>query len=200
MSFASDLRDTYKLDGAAFHLDPVAGASDPLRDYFAADISVMIRIDSHQKLVLDPKPITLTITLNEWLRLDRPGDYRLYVTTRRVQGARGPGSKVASNLVHLRILPRDPAADAMLSRRRHDGRNVSYKFRAGLASVPHRCYLRERLKKRLVHPEEPVDTGFLHLLTLMSFAEGFPKLLAAATPGWGQSELAVQETQSEAAR
>ncbi len=121
LSFASDLRDTYKLDAAtydrsgrlsldSYHLDPIEGAPDPLRDYYGAGVSGMIGGGIRQTPVLETKPHSLTFALNEWLRFDRAGDYKLFVTT-SVKGARRPHRTVVSNLVHLRLLPRNPTFD-----------------------------------------------------------------------------------------
>jgi hypothetical protein len=124
LHFASDLRDTYRLDAATYdrsgrlnldtyHIDPVEGASDPLGDYFGAGVVGMIGGGIRQTPVLESKPYSLTFALNEWLRFDRAGDHRLFVTTKRVKWVGGGDKTVASNLVKLRILPRDSAFESV---------------------------------------------------------------------------------------
>lgn len=122
LAFSSSLPDTYHLDSAtydrsgrleidAFHLDPQDGASDPLRDYFDFRSWTMGGgLRGNPKL--EAKPYVVTADLNEWYRFDRPGSYRLYVTSGRVgRGRLGGGGEitVASNLIEFEVVPAEAA-------------------------------------------------------------------------------------------
>lgn len=122
LAFSSTLPDAYHLDSAtydrsgrleidAFHLDPQGGASDPLRDYFNFRNGFMgggLRGNP----ALGAKPYVVTADLNEWYRFDRPGRYRLYVTSGRVARGRlggGGGVAVTSNLIEFEVVPAEAA-------------------------------------------------------------------------------------------
>jgi hypothetical protein len=55
--------------------------------------------------ILDEKPYTIVRDLNEYLRFDKPGKYRLYVVSNRVE--RGP-KYATSNIIEFTIVPTDP--------------------------------------------------------------------------------------------
>ena len=58
---------------------------------------------------LDGTPFVLRVSLNDWVRFTRPGDYRLVVTSRRLQRySREPAPAVVSEPVVLRIEPATP--------------------------------------------------------------------------------------------
>jgi hypothetical protein len=93
-----------------WQLDPAAGATDPLRDYGLGTgyNTTMVPVTN--------KPVTVDLDLNDWLRFDRPGTYRLADVTTRVYGLPSetiPGTKhkrpatVTSNSIELEILPSD---------------------------------------------------------------------------------------------
>jgi hypothetical protein len=121
LAFASSLPDTYYLDAATydrsgrleiddFHIDPQGGASDPLYDYFHFRAGFMgggLRTTPK----LEAKPYVVTADLNEWYRFDRPGRYRLYVTSSRVGRSRFGGGRaplpVTSNVIEFDIVPAD---------------------------------------------------------------------------------------------
>ena len=65
-----------------FHLDPAGGVGDPFENgpgftRFGGGVSGGPR-------VLSTEPIEIVREINEWVRFQRPGSYRLYVATRRV--------------------------------------------------------------------------------------------------------------------
>jgi hypothetical protein len=121
LAFVSNLPDTYYLDAATydrsgrleiddFHIDPQGGASDPLYDYFHFRAGFMgggLRTTPK----LEAKPYVVMADLNEWYRFDRPGRYRLYVTSSRVGRSRFGGGggplPVTSNVIEFDIVPAD---------------------------------------------------------------------------------------------
>ncbi len=123
LAFASSLPDTYHLDSAAydrsgrleiddFHLDPEGGTSDPLYDYFHFD-GGFAGGGLRGNPVLKAEPYVVEADLNEWYRFDRPGRYRLYVTSRRVGrgrlGGEGGPLTVTSNAIEFEVVPADPS-------------------------------------------------------------------------------------------
>jgi len=121
LSFSSTSPGRYRLDAAGydrsgrlhleeFHLDPGTDVADPLWEYFAAYARWGGGI--RQEPLLKEAPETLHLDLNEWVRFDRPGTYRLYVTSRRVAGVSSSNSEaafsgvatpVSSNVVEITI-------------------------------------------------------------------------------------------------
>lgn len=122
LAFASSLPGTYHLDSAnydrsgrleidTFHLDPQGGASDPLYDYFHFGGGFMgggLRGNP----LLEAKPYVVGAELNEWYRFDRPGRYRLYVTSGRVGRGRPSGEggplTATSNVIEFEVVPAEP--------------------------------------------------------------------------------------------
>ena len=124
--FSSTTPQRYELDMALYdrcgrvmtdeyHFEPEAGAVDPLRDFYAPDGQYGCGGVRHVS-VLDPNPDVVEMELNEWLRFDRPGKYRLFVTTLRLRdlsverenGGIGKWLKIASRAIDLTILAADP--------------------------------------------------------------------------------------------
>jgi hypothetical protein len=98
----------------AFILDPQAGAADPLYDYFHG------RRSGFMGGISSPGPMgkggrVIRYELNEWLRFERPGRYRLFVNSGRVSPGGGRREtlprplSVVSNVVEFDVLPRDEA-------------------------------------------------------------------------------------------
>jgi hypothetical protein len=124
LSFSSNQPKKYHLDSAAydrsgrldidtFHVDPTGGTSDPLSDYFNFGFAFMGGgLRGYPSL--ESKPYVVKDDLNEWCRFDRPGKYRLYVTSHRVAtGSFGDVENqavvVTSNVIELEIVPADVA-------------------------------------------------------------------------------------------
>ncbi len=121
LAFSSSEPGRWKLDNAqsdrsgrvheeVYHLDPADGAVDPLREYFEQGT---MGGGLYSTPTLTTQPQILHFDLNEWHRIDRPGKYRLYATssrlqdeTRNVPGQRGQ-VLVDSNLVEFEVLPAD---------------------------------------------------------------------------------------------
>ncbi len=136
LAFSSSTPERYRFNGATydrsgrmeierFHLEPAAGAVDPLRDYFASGIFLGggLRMEG----LLGEEPEVIRLVLNEWLRFDRPGDYRLFVTSRRLkdltaeEAAAPAGTGVTTGVVELTILSAQPGwADQALAQARVD--------------------------------------------------------------------------------
>jgi hypothetical protein len=153
LSFSSSQPKKYHVDSATydrsgrlqiddFHVDPTNGVSDPLYDYFNFQLFSMAG-GLHSYPVLEVKPYIVTADLNEWCRFNRPGKYRLYVTSHRVgTGYYGEAENqsfvVTSNVIELEIVPADPswsrqtlaAANATL-----DGKNFNSENRRDACRV-----------------------------------------------------------------
>ena len=101
-----------------FHCD-APGAADPLRVYYDREFGMSYSGPGPRFEPLTGKPVTIGYTLNEWLRFDVPGHYRVYLTSGRVvnaakrhEGLLFQGRSVTSNAVEFTVLPDDPAWDA----------------------------------------------------------------------------------------
>jgi len=89
-----------EFDFERFEVSPSAGWSDPLTTYFAQDF---LR-EGHGwswPLLLKSKPVDIAIDLNQWVRFDDPGVYRVRVVSHRVSGVDG----LESNVIELQIVP-----------------------------------------------------------------------------------------------
>ncbi|HLM56941.1 MAG TPA: hypothetical protein VK422_12555, partial [Pyrinomonadaceae bacterium] len=124
LAFSSDAPGAYQLDNASydrggrleiddFHLDPEDGTADPLEDYFGSGLFGFMGGGLRAYPELEAKPYVVNAELNERVRFERPGRYRLYVTSHRVAPLRrreeDGETLVTSNVVEFEILPADPA-------------------------------------------------------------------------------------------
>ena len=97
-----------------FLLDPKEGTSDPLQLYFNSAWGYLGGGLTGIKF-LSMSPIAIHLDLNEWVRFDQPGTYRLTVASHRVTDTRASdyprnaGIEVKSNPVELHIIAADPA-------------------------------------------------------------------------------------------
>jgi len=103
----------------AFHVDNPAGAVDPLPVYYDREFGIAYSGGGPRFQPLSAKPLTVSYTLNEWLRFDTPGRYRVYLTSGRItdtakrhEDLSFQGYAATSNAVEFEILPDDPAWDA----------------------------------------------------------------------------------------
>ncbi|HTY63084.1 MAG TPA: hypothetical protein VMG30_12620 [Acidobacteriota bacterium] len=134
LSFSSALPKTYQLDDArydrggrlgidSYHVDPADGAVDPLKELQNGTKGGIRGFP-----ILDVKPHLIVRNLNEYVRFDKPGKYRLYVFSSRVGRkpsdsenagkqpgmSNGPtlpgliGVPATSNVVEFTILPLNP--------------------------------------------------------------------------------------------
>jgi len=93
-----------------FHVDPADGVSDPMYDHFHSVLGLMWGGGGSSRHVwLEEKPYRITYDLNEWLRFDRPGIYRLSITSSRVSTInydnRVENLSLTSNTVEFGIIP-----------------------------------------------------------------------------------------------
>ena len=120
LSFASAKPHTFIVDAATydrsgrlesdkFVVDQPDAVVDPLSDYFHSFFGFVAgRLRSIPELT--EKPEVINDDLNEWLRFDRPGRYRLYVVSSRVgrkDNRANPLPAVASNIVEFEVVPAD---------------------------------------------------------------------------------------------
>lgn len=128
MAFASSLPRTYILNAASYdrsgrleiddyHVAPEDGTVDPLNDYREIGLFGFMGGGLYTTPELESKPYRITAELNEWVRFDRPGKYRLSVTTDRVSKLKADGSSafnspslaVVSNTIEFEIIAPDKA-------------------------------------------------------------------------------------------
>src|SRR5690349_13714431 len=119
LSFSSSVKNQYQLNGAQydrggrmsfeqFNVSPSEGAVDPLPNLMG-----MGGLTTFKFLTTEPSIIKLN--LNEWVRFTQPGEYRLIVSSSRVE-LRNPSSPsgtstvtARSNEITLKIARADPA-------------------------------------------------------------------------------------------
>jgi len=119
LSFSSSVKNQYQLNGAQydrsgrmgyeqFNISPAEGSVDPLPNL----VGSMGGLTSFQFLTTDPW--TIKLNLNEWVRFTQPGEYRLVVSSNRVE-VRNPSSPsgtsavtARSNEITLKIVSGDP--------------------------------------------------------------------------------------------
>ncbi len=94
-----------------FEVTPKKGWTDPLATYYSGGCegSFLSTLG-----VLSSEPTVVQHDLNEWVRFDQPGVYRLTVTSHRVDEPASPSKaddhlSLTSNPIELRIVPATPA-------------------------------------------------------------------------------------------
>ncbi|HYW74968.1 MAG TPA: hypothetical protein VE961_28335 [Pyrinomonadaceae bacterium] len=127
MLFSSKTSGVYQLAGAtydrsgrfgmdSFHVEPSNGVADPTAEYFN---SIPMAFSggglSPMGIILSEKPYVIERDLNELVRFDQPGHYRLYVTNQRVGKPVMQGRtrsvqwfQVASNTIEFDVVKPDP--------------------------------------------------------------------------------------------
>jgi len=120
LSFSSSNEQKYQLNMAfydrsgrmnyeRFSVDTPVGWTDPLSLYFRSAAGLMAGgVGASAALVAQPTPVPLD--LNEWLRFDLPGDYRVTVESGRVSLRAQPSQRlpVVSNELRLTIVAAPP--------------------------------------------------------------------------------------------
>jgi hypothetical protein len=99
-----------EFDSESFDVSPSTGWSDPLVTYFAQDFPRTGHGWSPPPL-LKSKPVELSIDLNQWVRFDQAGVYRVKVISHRVcdvVNVSSNRSALQSNVIELRIVPTTP--------------------------------------------------------------------------------------------
>ncbi len=125
LRFSSELPGRYVLNGAQYdrsgrqHLEtyvvsPASAVEDPLADYYLGGVQLALTGGLRSHPALGAEPIAFSYALNEWVRFDRPGRYRVYATSNRLRDSEefSNAGPLTSNVVEIEILPRDPAWEA----------------------------------------------------------------------------------------
>ena len=119
LSFSASLPDTYdmesrnydrsgRLDMERFHVTPPG--RDPLESYFSEGAFVGGGLGGPRPLNSEPR--VMREDLNEWVALDTPGHYSLYVTSTRVSrrtAARSESMELRSNTLDFDVIAADAA-------------------------------------------------------------------------------------------
>ena len=123
LSFTSDRPGAYQMSrwsfgpSEAFHISPSEGVADPMAEERGGPYSYE-GPPPPAPLPITGKPVAAPLLLNQWLRFDRPGAYRLYVTSSRVLDGKaktpdpfggGKSLPAVSNLVSFTVVPADLA-------------------------------------------------------------------------------------------
>jgi hypothetical protein len=126
LSFTSSVPNRYQVNMAGydrsgrmnyekFLVEPGDGTSDPLLVYFSSGSFFLGGGLTNFKFLSDT-PYVIHLNLNEWVRFDKPGIYRVTVTSQRVSSTSGGKSffqgivqDVKSNSLQLQILEPDDA-------------------------------------------------------------------------------------------
>jgi hypothetical protein len=126
LSFTSKVPNRYQVNMAGydrsgrmgyekFVVEPADGTADPLLAYFKSETVFFGGALTNFKFLSD-SPYVTHLYLNEWVRFDKPGNYRVTVTSRRVSDT--PGGKsyyqgaiqlLKSNSIEIRIIEPDSA-------------------------------------------------------------------------------------------
>jgi hypothetical protein len=117
--FSSSIPDTFsmstrsydrsgRLDEEKFHVTPEG--RDPLHNYYDFGMVMGGGLGGFQLLTSEPQ--VLHEDLNEWVSLDHPGHYTIYVTTGRIsrqEAARNEPMELRSNSLEFDVVAADPA-------------------------------------------------------------------------------------------
>jgi hypothetical protein len=124
LSFTSSVSNRYQVNTASydrsgrmsyekFLVEPANGTTDPVHVYFESSRVLMEGGLSNVRFLSDT-PYVIHLDLNEWVRFDEPGNYRITVTSQRVSDMSGSksfyrGEGLKSNSIDLRIIEPDEA-------------------------------------------------------------------------------------------
>jgi len=125
LSFSSTSLNKYKLNAAnydrsgrlpteEFTIEQL-GVADPYRDYYYMGLHGMNTGGIRGYPLLEPRPFGIDLTLNDWLRFDKPGRYRLYLKSYRLARESKPGESrratvsfaAVSNIFAVDIIPQN---------------------------------------------------------------------------------------------
>ncbi|MBS1876416.1 MAG: hypothetical protein JSU00_24590 [Acidobacteria bacterium] len=100
LSFSSDTPARYRLDAAAYDRSGRLPSEefvaehdnlvDPYAEYFGSGVMAFLGGGLRGIAVLEAKPVTVELSLNDWFRFDAPGRYRFYLKSHRVSRERRP--------------------------------------------------------------------------------------------------------------
>lgn len=122
LSFSSSDPKRYQLNMASydrsgrmsyekFNVTPQESTRDPLQTYFAFGEFMMGGLTTFKSLTREP--VTIKLILNEWVSFERPGTYRVKVSSSRVtdttadSNERSVSPQVTSNEIEIEIVPAD---------------------------------------------------------------------------------------------
>jgi hypothetical protein len=99
LSFTSRVANRYQINMAKydrsgrmryekFLVEPADGTEDPLAAYFKSGTGFLVGGLTNFQFLSD-SPYVVHLYLNEWVRFDKPGSYRISVTSRRVSDTSG---------------------------------------------------------------------------------------------------------------
>ena len=123
LSFTSDRMGAYRMQRWSFghmdslHVFPSEGTVDPMADVPPPKFFSYEGPPPPVPVPIGNKPVEVPLTVNEWLRFDKPGTYRIYVTSTRVVDGKvkrndlfddGKTIAAASNTVQFQIIPANP--------------------------------------------------------------------------------------------
>jgi hypothetical protein len=93
-----------------FIIEPEDGVIDPLNDIFAQLDGGVVAGRPHVPQLLNAKPVTVDLLMNEWLSIRRPGHYRLTAETTRVVSAANEATSVPlrSNTIEIDVVNPEP--------------------------------------------------------------------------------------------
>ncbi len=108
-SNGADRRSCPQFDYEHPEVSPPTGWSDPLATYFAN--ALCVGGGPSWPRFLNSKPVRLSLDLNQWVRFDQPGVYRVTIVSRRVRERSNPSGHpvtLQSNPIELHIVPATP--------------------------------------------------------------------------------------------
>lgn len=89
-----------------FIAEPAAGAVDPLSDIFVQeDVTARVGPPTVDTVALGDQTVTVSVYLNEWLSIRRPGRFRITAETKRVvtEGQQEAPAPIRSNAMEITI-------------------------------------------------------------------------------------------------
>ena len=152
---------------------PLERAVDPLEDYFDSGLFGFIGGGiSRTPPVLGQDPVSVSLLLNEHVRFERPGRFRLFVMSGRVHPVdEFSPLPVTSNAVDVEILPADPSWE-----RRQIAGSVATLRDGGDGTELAPC----RVLRFLGTPDYPVRARFLRNLAFLNWLTRHPDHTASA--------------------
>ena len=158
LSFASSLPETYVFDNAGydrsgrldidkFVVDRPDGVTDPLYDYYHKSLGGFMGGGLRGIGALTTKPQIVDYDLNEWLRFDKPGAYRLYVISHRLSKGKpyhqgNSPIEPASNVIQFEVVPADREWEQKTLSDAMKALDSSAKAQFGVGENPHRSACR----------------------------------------------------------
>jgi hypothetical protein len=191
----------------SFMVSPAGGSADPLKSYFAVVGGSMGGLSPMPKPI-GSEPIEIRLTLNEWVRFDRAGTHRLFVTSARSGSAttnvieielvddpawlatelerirgdlRKQGEPRAAALRRLRFLGGADAAKEIVTQLCLAGERHDSDLHFGAHGQRNRAHMISVLERGLAAPSCAVSGHYLDLLTRLEMA-GKPR-----PPDWGMA-------------